>query len=73
MTDTVPAPRQVADGPPAGGPAIVLIHGFWVTSRSWGEWEDHYEARGHRVLAPAYPGLEVEVEALGADRRRSPS
>ena len=46
---------------------IVLIHGFWVTPRSWEEWIDHYEARGFTVLAPAYPGFEVEVEALRAD------
>ena len=46
---------------------IVLIHGFWVTPRSWEHWVDHYERRGYRVLAPAYPGLEVEVEALNAD------
>ncbi len=46
---------------------IVLIHGFWVTPRSWENWIAHYEAQGHRVLAPAYPGFEVEVEALRAD------
>jgi alpha-beta hydrolase superfamily lysophospholipase len=46
---------------------IVLIHGFWVTPRSWEHWKTHYEARGFRVLTPAYPGFEVEVEALRAD------
>ena len=46
---------------------IVLIHGFWVTPRSWEHWIDRYEKRGYRVLAPAYPGFEVEVEALNAD------
>ncbi|MDG4767045.1 alpha/beta hydrolase [Solwaraspora sp. WMMD406] len=46
---------------------IVLIHGFWVTPRSWKHWISHYEAKGFRVLAPAYPGYEVEVEALNAD------
>jgi pimeloyl-ACP methyl ester carboxylesterase len=46
---------------------IVLIHGFWVTPRSWENWITHYEQRGYRVLAPAYPGFEVEVEALNAD------
>jgi pimeloyl-ACP methyl ester carboxylesterase len=46
---------------------IVLVHGFWVTPRSWEHWVAHYEARGFRVLAPAYPGFEVEVEALNAD------
>ena len=46
---------------------IVLIHGFWVTPRSWEHWKSRYEARGYRVLTPAYPGFEVEVEALNAD------
>jgi pimeloyl-ACP methyl ester carboxylesterase len=46
---------------------IVLIHGFWVTPRSWEHWVSHYEARGFAVHAPAYPGFEVEVEALNAD------
>jgi pimeloyl-ACP methyl ester carboxylesterase len=46
---------------------IVLVHGFWVTPRSWEHWATHYERRGFRVLTPAYPGFEVEVEALNAD------
>jgi len=46
---------------------IVLIHGFWVTPRSWEEWIERYESRGYKVIAPAYPGFEVEVEALNAD------
>ena len=46
---------------------VVLIHGFWVTPRSWEDRIAHYEAKGFRVLAPGYPGFEVEVEALNAD------
>jgi pimeloyl-ACP methyl ester carboxylesterase len=46
---------------------IVLIHGFWVTPRSWEQWIEHYESKRFRVLAPAYPGFDVEVEALTAD------
>jgi pimeloyl-ACP methyl ester carboxylesterase len=46
---------------------IVLIHGFWVTPRSWEHWITRYESRGYKVVAPAYPGFEVEVEALNAD------
>ena len=46
---------------------IVLVHGFWVTPRSWEDWIAHYEAKGFTVIAPAYPGFEVEVEALNAD------
>ena len=46
---------------------IVLIHGLWMTPRSWENWTKRYESRGYRVLTPAYPGFEVEVEALRAD------
>ena len=46
---------------------IVLVHGFWVTPRSWEHWIARYEAAGYNVIAPAYPGFEVEVEALNAD------
>ena len=46
---------------------IVLVHGFWVTPRSWEHWITRYEAKGYRVLAPAYPGFEAEVEALNRD------
>jgi pimeloyl-ACP methyl ester carboxylesterase len=46
---------------------IVLVHGFWVTPRSWEHWIAHYESKGYRVLAPAYPGFDVEVEALNRD------
>ncbi|ADB50897.1 alpha/beta hydrolase [Conexibacter woesei] len=46
---------------------IVLVHGFWVTPRSWEHWIARYERAGYHVLAPAYPGFEVEVEALNAD------
>lgn len=46
---------------------VVLVHGLWVTPRSWEHWVTHYEAKGLRVLTPAYPGFEVEVEALRAD------
>jgi pimeloyl-ACP methyl ester carboxylesterase len=48
-------------------PPIVLIHGLWMTPRSWEHWVSHFESKGHRVMAPGYPGFEVEVEALRAD------
>lgn len=46
---------------------IVLIHGLWMTPRSWEAWIDRYQSRGYTVLAPAWPGLDVEVEALNRD------
>ena len=46
---------------------IVMIHGLWMTPRSWEHWKKRYEARGYTVHAPAWPGFEGEVEALNAD------
>jgi pimeloyl-ACP methyl ester carboxylesterase len=46
---------------------IVLIHGLWLTPRSWERWADRYTNRGFRVLAPSWPGMEAKVEALNAD------
>ena len=50
-------------------PPIVLIHGLWLTSRSWESWKERFEQRGHEVLVPAWPRMEREVEAI----RRDPS
>ena len=46
---------------------IVLVHGLWMTPRSWEQWVPYYEQRGYRVLTPGYPGFEIEVEALRAN------
>lgn len=48
---------------------LLLIHGLWVTPRSWEKFQSHYEALGYRVLAPAWPGIQGEVE----DMRKDPS
>ena len=54
---------------PASAPPIVLIHGLWLTPRSWEGWKDRFEARGHRVLAPAWPRMQEDIEEV----RRDPS
>jgi pimeloyl-ACP methyl ester carboxylesterase len=48
---------------------IVLIHGLWMTPRSWDPFKTLYEQRGYRVLAPAWPRLVGDVEQI----RRDPS
>ena len=48
---------------------IVLIHGAWMTPRSWDPFRGFCEQRGYRVLAPPWPRLEGEVEEI----RRDPS
>jgi pimeloyl-ACP methyl ester carboxylesterase len=48
---------------------IILIHGLWMTPLSWEHWVARYTDRGHRVLAPAWPGMEGDIDEL----RRDPS
>jgi len=48
---------------------IVLIHGMFMTPRSWEPFRGYYEARGYRVLTPPWPRMRGEVE----DIRRDPS
>ena len=50
-------------------PTVVLIHGLWLTPRSWEGWIDRYQKAGYNVIAPSWPGLEGEVEAI----RKNPS
>ncbi|MET8040329.1 alpha/beta fold hydrolase [Micromonospora sp. NPDC005215] len=46
---------------------IVLIHGLWMTPRSWEGWVERYTARGMHVIAPAWPGMDRSVEQLRDD------
>jgi pimeloyl-ACP methyl ester carboxylesterase len=55
---------SAANAPPD---TIVLIHGLWLTARSWEAWVERYQSVGYRVLAPNWPGMEAEVEAVNAD------
>ena len=50
-------------------PPVVLIHGLWLTPRSWEHWVQRFTEAGHSVQAPAWPGMEIEVEALRRTRR----
>jgi pimeloyl-ACP methyl ester carboxylesterase len=52
---------------PGEKPPIVLVHGLWVTPLSWEKFKQRFEARGHQVIAPAWPGIEKPVEAMRQD------
>ena len=52
-----------------GPDTVVMIHGLWMTSRSWEHWADRYRAHGYNVIAPGWPGMDAEVE----DLRRNPT
>jgi len=58
---------MTTNGRNASKPTIVLIHGLWLTPRSWEGWIDRYQKAGYNVLAPSWPGLEGEVEAIRKD------
>jgi pimeloyl-ACP methyl ester carboxylesterase len=47
---------------------ILLIHGMWMTPRSWDNWVDHYRDRGYQAIAPGWPGVKDPEET-----RRDPS
>jgi len=49
------------------GDTVVLIHGLWMTPLSWEHWIDRYSKRGYDVLAPAWPGMDVDPQQLRAD------
>lgn len=50
-------------------PTIILIHGLWLTPKSWKGWIDRYQRAGYNVTAPAWPGLSGDIESI----RRNPS
>jgi alpha-beta hydrolase superfamily lysophospholipase len=50
-----------------GPNTIVLIHGLWMTPLSWEHWIERFEARGYQVLAPAWPGMDGDLEQLRQD------
>lgn len=59
MTSATPEPV-----PGRAPDTIVLVHGLWMTPRSWEHWVPYYESQGYRVVTPGYPGFDIEVEAL---------
>lgn len=49
---------------------IVLIHGLWMTPKSWDTWAERFRAQGHEVIIPGWPGIDDRsVEGI----RRDPS
>ncbi len=48
-------------------PPILLIHGMWMTPRSWGPFRRFYAEQGYRVYAPTWPRIRCEVEDVCRD------
>lgn len=49
---------------------IVLIHGLWMTPKSWDRWAERFRAQGHEVIIPGWPGID---DRSVEDIRRDPS
>lgn len=49
---------------------IVLIHGLWMTPKSWSTWAERFRAQGHEVIIPGWPGID---DRSVDDIRRDPS
>lgn len=61
---------MTANTPDSAAPdTIVLIHGLWLTALSWEHWVERYTAKGYRVIARSWPGMEGDIDQL----RRDPS
>lgn len=69
MTSLTTVDRSSGGAEGANRPSIVLIHGLWMTPRSWSEFHGYYTNRGYRVLTPPWPRIGGGVE----DVRRDPS
>ena len=48
---------------------IVLVHGLWMTPKSWNTWADRFRAQGHEVIVPGWPGID---DRSVDDIRRNP-
>jgi len=46
---------------------LMLIHGAWLSSRSWEKFADYFGKRGFAVSAPEWPRKEGDVEELRED------
>jgi pimeloyl-ACP methyl ester carboxylesterase len=46
---------------------MMLIHGAWLSSRSWERFSEYFEAHGYAVTAPEWPRKDGDVEQIRAD------
>lgn len=47
--------------------SIVFIHGLWLSSRSWENFERYFGERGYETSSPEWPRKEGDVEQLRAN------
>jgi esterase/lipase len=47
---------------------LILIHGAWLSSRSWENFAGYFEKRDFAVSAPEWPRTHGDVPLVGAER-----
>jgi pimeloyl-ACP methyl ester carboxylesterase len=50
---------------------VMLIHGAWLNSKSWGPWKSRFESKGLTVVAPDWPHDDGEPAELRANPRKA--
>ena len=43
---------------------IVFIHGLWLTSRSWENFEQYFTEKGYDVVAPEWPRKQGDIDEI---------
>src|SRR5206468_4547670 len=54
------------EGAATDQPQLMLIHGAWLSSRSWENFDNYFSDRGFAVSAPEWPRKQGDVEELRA-------
>ena len=47
-----------------GNVPLLLIHGAWLSARSWENYSDYFSKRGYTVSAPEWPRKHGDVEEM---------
>src|SRR3954468_23319110 len=68
-TDEEEASRMASSPTNSDRMPLMLIHGAWLSCRSWENFADYFRKRGFAVSAPEWPRKQGDVEELraGAD------
>ena len=64
---------MAADDAPNGQIPLILIHGAWLSARSWENYADYFGKCGFAVSAPEWPRKQGDVEELRETARRRPA
>jgi pimeloyl-ACP methyl ester carboxylesterase len=43
---------------------IVFLHGMFMTPLCWEQWVNHFQAKGYKCIAPAWPGRDKPIDSL---------